>query len=69
MTELEKKCKGHIGLDRVLIILWELRTEISAQKPKDFDEQVDNNAKVSALDMAYIEVEKNLDGEQLEFKL
>ena len=67
MTKLEEKLKGHIGLERVLITLWEMRKEISSRKPKDFDEQVDNNTKVSALDMAYIEVKKNMDGEQIEF--
>lgn len=69
MTELDKKLKGHVGLERVLITLWEIRTELTNTKPETFEEQCDRNTKVSALDMAYIEVKKNLDGEQLEFKL
>lgn len=44
-----------------------MRKEISAEKPKDFEKQVENNEKVCALDMAYIEVKKNMDGEQIEF--
>ena len=69
MTELEKKLKGHVGLERVLITLWEIRTELANTEYETFEEQCDRNAKVSALDMAYIEVERNLNGEQMEFKL